>query len=372
MRGPLTQLLLLGSALFATTALAQHPTGSSLRDQVHQDDEFKCLLWKPERAGDAEDAKQQCRNACGTKIASEISKGGASRAVSCIGFNVKFEKQPGFDRLAGTGNCTCQNSFIEWAGENVIKALPAVAEIGCELLTTSATAILDIGSLFIPGAGEAVDGGKIAITEVAKSLKYAYGNTDKAFNAFNDWMNPCGDTSAVPADMQKVFDIVNNWPDKILPEGFKPNGKWKKGGGKRDVLEAAEPGPETEEVEEGVGKQEVTGEQEEAEKAKRNDFTDAMGLVNEKEDDVLHDWFKRDVKDSFAAIGKAEDKVWDKIFHRRDEADPSEVINKADEVAWDKLFGKRDGRPIWDDFGDGMETNVEHLKEDFKGKWFKA
>ena len=95
MKAPLSSLLLLGSALFSATALAQHPTGSSLRDQVHRDDDFKCVLWKPARIDDAAEATQQCKNACGKKFAAEINKGGAGNAVSCIGLNVQFEKQPG-------------------------------------------------------------------------------------------------------------------------------------------------------------------------------------------------------------------------------------------------------------------------------------
>ena len=57
------------------------------------------------------------------------------------------------------GNCSCNNPLIDYAAKTLMDALPKIGEIGCNLLMSAVKTAVEIGACFIPGAGEAIDGG---------------------------------------------------------------------------------------------------------------------------------------------------------------------------------------------------------------------
>ncbi len=72
------------------------------------------------------------------------------------------------------GNCTCNEPLLDQLADTYVNALPIIAEvlapletfctsltcfqIGCNLMISVFTKVIEIGALAIPGVGEAVDG----------------------------------------------------------------------------------------------------------------------------------------------------------------------------------------------------------------------
>ncbi|KAL9113309.1 MAG: hypothetical protein Q9227_002644 [Pyrenula ochraceoflavens] len=152
----------------------------------------------------------QCQDICGEAVAKQVAAGNTS-SISCIAFgNIQWEK---YD-------------------DDFVKALPLIAEIGCQIIMSAVNLVVNVGALAIPGVGEAIDGGMIAGISAAKLAAYAYDGGQMGLDAFSNWLNPCGSTSKLPPDLQKVFDIMNDVDSMVIPGGFKPPKGLGKGSGK--------------------------------------------------------------------------------------------------------------------------------------------
>ena len=68
--------------------------------------------------------------------------------------------------LYAIGECVCDISVLDKLANDIVLSLPAIAEIGCEIIDQAVNAVLKVGAAAIPGGGEALDAGmrKILIT----------------------------------------------------------------------------------------------------------------------------------------------------------------------------------------------------------------
>lgn len=72
-----------------------------------------------------------------------------------------------------------------------------------------------------------------AVTTTIQTFQYLYPESEGPQEAFDWWLSPCGDTSLVPDDLKKAFDIVDEVSGHIKP--FKaPKGVAKHSGKKGD------------------------------------------------------------------------------------------------------------------------------------------
>ncbi|KAF2137350.1 uncharacterized protein K452DRAFT_321890 [Aplosporella prunicola CBS 121167] len=214
-------MFLLGFPLLGS-ALSKNGTAPYDYKKMRNKNANQCLVYNPPR----DQTIQDCKKICGPAIQKKVESGD-TRSTSCLSKlplgAPTWEKAPGTDVEVAPGKCTCDISFINEAAGDLMKALPIIGEVGCELLTSSLNAAFEVGTLAIPGVGEAIDGGMIASIEAAKALMQVYGASETAWSTFSSWMNPCGDTSAVPQKMQKVFNVFSGADDNVLPKGFDPS-----------------------------------------------------------------------------------------------------------------------------------------------------
>ena len=97
--------------------------------------------------------------------------------------------------------------------QDVLMALPAIAEIGCELLFDSLDLVLQIGAAAIPGEGEAMDAGMAAAVKAAKTVT----ENGQDASSFLQWFaNPCG-SSNYTQKIDQIFDPLSNVPDSVMP-----------------------------------------------------------------------------------------------------------------------------------------------------------
>ncbi|KAJ6438065.1 Kinesin light chain 1 [Purpureocillium lavendulum] len=99
---------------------------------------------------------------------------------------------------------SCDNWLVNEIAQEIIDAMPIIAQIGCYILMSSLKFVLDVGAQFIPGAGRAIDAG------------------------------------LVPDDIKEIFDILTQVGDglssfrkpKNIPkgsdDGLRDNGCWPK------------------------------------------------------------------------------------------------------------------------------------------------
>ena len=111
----------------------------------------------------------------------------------------------------------------------MLKSLPEIAKIGCEIMMGTLETVLAIGLQIIPGAGEIEDAGMVAAVQAAKIVMKAGQDATK----FAKWLDPCG-TKAAKYQQQapKIVGTLNKVPDNKVPP-YKPKG----GKGKRTPVE---------------------------------------------------------------------------------------------------------------------------------------
>jgi hypothetical protein len=128
------------------------------------------------------------------------------------------------------GKCSCDNKLIDDVADDVLKALPEIAKIGCEIMMGTLETVLQIGLAIIPGAGEIEDAGMVAAVQAAKIVM----KVGKDATKFAKWLDPCG-TKAAKYQQQapKIVGTLNKVPDNKVPPYKKPKG----GKGKRTPVE---------------------------------------------------------------------------------------------------------------------------------------
>ncbi|KAF2141539.1 uncharacterized protein K452DRAFT_298254 [Aplosporella prunicola CBS 121167] len=213
-------LLLTAATALASTVVAKN--GSPFNyEKARWENSRHCLVYDPPN----HDASiHDCLGVCGDAYKKKAEAGDMA-SIGCVGVDVHYEVEPGTKLKVAQGNCSCNNAFLNEIAETVIEALPAIAEIGCELTMSALSVVLEVGEAIVPEVGETLDAGMIAGVEAAKVIEKAYGTGKKAVEQYQSWLNPCGDTSAVPDDVQKIFDVMNSFDCNMIPGKCKNNVK---------------------------------------------------------------------------------------------------------------------------------------------------
>lgn len=174
---------------------------------------MKCPIFKSTKFRDI--SVNTCRPVCIESI-NQAAAEGRTTNYGCVGhfpLDQELDWQPWVDgdmeKLHVRGRCSCDNMFINMLADTVIEALPVIAQIGCFIVMSSIKLVADIGLQFIPGAGKILDSGLDAVTTAAQLLSYAYPPGEDPAGAFEWWLSPCGDTSLVPEEIRRVFDILS-------------------------------------------------------------------------------------------------------------------------------------------------------------------
>ncbi|KAF2429075.1 hypothetical protein EJ08DRAFT_306237 [Tothia fuscella] len=192
----------------------------------HEDIMKSCTLFDPPNR---DSSLAQCKFICGESVAKAQAADQIS-SISCISIGEpKWDKQNGIK--AAIANCSCNNPLINELATDFVSALPALAEIGCNIIMSSINLVINLGALAIPGVGAAVDGGMIAGIQAAKMAAYAYDAGQLGADAFSNWMSPCG-TSHLPDELKTAFDTFNAVNSLVIPGGFKAPKNVPKGSGK--------------------------------------------------------------------------------------------------------------------------------------------
>ena len=152
-----------------------------------------------------------CAVKCGDMVKKEEEAGNMT-SVGCAGLQgLPTETDPKGDNYM-VGRCICDAPLVEIIFNELLIALPAIAEIGCAILFDAFDLILEVGLAAIPGVGEMTVGMKAAI-QGAKTL--AENGQDAL--SFAQWFkSPCGH-SKYTDQIDKLFDPLSSVPDSVLP-----------------------------------------------------------------------------------------------------------------------------------------------------------
>ncbi|KAH8679575.1 hypothetical protein BGZ60DRAFT_561138 [Tricladium varicosporioides] len=167
-----------------------------------------------------------CTPKCGD-LAKAVKDTGKTQSAGCLGNGDTLPYQPDPDGdMFQMGKCICDMPLADEIADLVIEALPAIAQIGCEILFKSLDLVLELGAMAIPGAAEMDVGMRAAITGAKTMLE----NGQDA-STFLQWiLHPCGAASKYTEDIDKIFDPLSAVSDSIV----KGNGKGKPAPGKKD------------------------------------------------------------------------------------------------------------------------------------------
>ncbi|KAI8722843.1 hypothetical protein NCS52_00429400 [Fusarium sp. LHS14.1] len=143
--------------------------------------------------------------------------------------SISWQRQPSTGRLVTGSKCSCDNWPVNDLVDYFIEALPAIAQIGCFILISALKLIIDVG-LSIFGGKTLTAGVDMALTAV-ELTNYVYSKEEDPLGAFQWWLNPCGGSHLVPAEIKQTFDILSFAPrDK---SSYKEPTKIKKHSGKK-------------------------------------------------------------------------------------------------------------------------------------------
>ncbi|KAM7214665.1 hypothetical protein V8F06_009986 [Rhypophila decipiens] len=180
-----------------------------------------------------------CENACWEQI-QEAKAEGRTTNYGCIGKYHLDQELPwkgaaqssNPDMLALMGRCSCDNMLVNFIADQVLEALPIIAQIGCYIVMSTLKLVIDVGAAFIPGVGKAIDAGLDALAMAAQLLAYTYPPDQDPAGAFEWWLSPCGGSDLVPDEIKHVFDIMSSIADGVSsykkPKNIKP-GSGRKG-----------------------------------------------------------------------------------------------------------------------------------------------
>ncbi|KAH6664181.1 hypothetical protein B0J14DRAFT_682326 [Halenospora varia] len=169
----------------------------------------------------------QCANAPQSKNGKEL---GVLKSTACM-----YSTSMGGDTFTSPdklhykiGKCECNVESLDFIVGTFVGYLPAIGQVACAVLFNVFDKVIEIGLLAIPGEGAIMDASMQAGIRAAKTI---LENGEKA-STFAKWFNPCG--PKVPgahdyaADVDKIFDVFNQVPDKQV----KGNGCGSQGKGK--------------------------------------------------------------------------------------------------------------------------------------------
>ncbi|CEJ93113.1 hypothetical protein VHEMI08726 [[Torrubiella] hemipterigena] len=115
------------------------------------------------------------------------------------------------------GRCVCNSGLVNELAGFVFENLAALAEIGCFIFMRAFESLVKIGLKLFPEIGEPIELGLDAITTTIQTFQYLYPDSEGPKEAFDWWLSPCGDTSLVPDDLKKAFDIVDEVSGHLKP-----------------------------------------------------------------------------------------------------------------------------------------------------------
>ncbi|KAI4143773.1 MAG: hypothetical protein L6R39_004455 [Caloplaca ligustica] len=154
---------------------------------------------------------------CGTKCGDLVQKAqdaGDTTSLSCVsgGVGIPTITDPDGNQW-NAGQCVCDIPILEEVIEDVLLTLPAIAEIGCEILFSAFDTILEIGVAAIPGVGPEMSAGMKAGIQAAKTITQ---NGQKASSFLQWFTNPCGKSKYTDM-VDQIFDPLSSVPDSVVP-----------------------------------------------------------------------------------------------------------------------------------------------------------
>ncbi|KAG8528378.1 uncharacterized protein KY384_007296 [Bacidia gigantensis] len=212
-----------------TVSIASY-TGTTPEGQDEEDNLKHCIIYMPP-SDEPNVSSNQCQEFC--KDAQPDENG--LKSIICSDFWPAGSPDPWVDNPDKSGgklmrgDCSCNNKFLNFVVHEVLEALPAIAEIGCNLLMAAFQFIVQL-ALQATGIGRVVDAAMAMGAQAAKTVAYAYDIDSEALENFINWASFCG-TDHLPGDMAKVFSVLRDVEDALV--GFKvPKGLTTAGGGK--------------------------------------------------------------------------------------------------------------------------------------------
>ncbi|KAI4176196.1 MAG: hypothetical protein LQ346_007938 [Caloplaca aetnensis] len=177
-----------------------------------------------------------CDKKCGDLV-KKAQEAGEYTSLGCVAGGTPTLTDPQGNDYE-IGNCVCDAPIVEEIFDDVLMALPAIAEIGCSILFGAFDLILNIGAAAIPGVGPAMTVGMKAGVQAAKTI----AENGQDASSFLKWFDsPCGHSKYTDM-IDKIFDPLSNVPDTVVP-GLGCKGK--KCPGKKDPKDGKEEGPES-------------------------------------------------------------------------------------------------------------------------------
>lgn len=138
--------------------------------------------------GHVNEAVAPCKPFCGK--AGPDTNAGNITSVTCLSGGLNL---PIYTDSVGKyypGVCRCNIGLLDQITNDVVMALPAIADIGCEILVDAFELVVSVGVAAIPGAGEveAADAGMQGLVKAGQAVKKAGKGADDLLS----WLNPCG------------------------------------------------------------------------------------------------------------------------------------------------------------------------------------
>ena len=153
-----------------------------------------------------------CSGFCGDLVKQAQQAGNVS-SVTCVsgGQGIPTYTDPQGNQYS-VGKCECNIPVLDEVVLDVVMMLPAIAEIGCELLFDSLDLVLQIGEAAIPGEGEAMDAGMSAAVKAAKTVT----ENGQDASSFLQWFaDPCGSSNYTQM-IDKIFDPLSSVSDTVM------------------------------------------------------------------------------------------------------------------------------------------------------------
>ncbi|KAI0109823.1 hypothetical protein F4814DRAFT_450784 [Daldinia grandis] len=188
-------------------------------ESARQQNAMNCLVYQDPKYRDA--STQKCYAVCKPTL-DQAKKDGRATNYGCVGNypidkSIPWEKIPGSSYVVAPARCSCDNWLVNEIVNDVIEAMPIIAQIGCYILMSSLKFVLDVGADFLTGgAGKALDAGLDMAATAAQIASYVYPEEEDPEGTFSWWSSPCGGTDLVPDDIKKVFGILNTISDGAL------------------------------------------------------------------------------------------------------------------------------------------------------------
>ncbi len=153
-----------------------------------------------------------CAPKCGDLV-KKAKKAGDMTSVSCVtgGMNIPKYTDPDGNQYQ-PGKCECDIPILEEIVDNVLMALPAIAEIGCSILFSALDKVLEIGATAIPGVGAAMNVGMKSAVQAAKTV----AENGQEASSFAGWFSKICGKGKYGSMISKIFDPLSNVPDSVV------------------------------------------------------------------------------------------------------------------------------------------------------------